>query len=285
MSLVAAVAQLSSLVRWLDFRLASNRFIAGATVLTSSLAFAYRLYEGASAIDAGLYGGRFGAGVFLSWALARELDPDHAASAGVAAAASVAFLLTGPPDLVALVVLLAATRIVSRSTGKPPTVFDAVFLTALAVLCVTRSTGVPAAGALAAALLADRRLPKPEGARSGAWSVVVALSATAGAGHLGTLTPSWNPPTGIELAGLVLVAIALLTLRAPPPTSMDDRRRPLDGRRVTAATVLAAGAGAVTVALVGGAAFAALSPLWAAVVGVVAYRRGPFRKPGPEPAV
>jgi hypothetical protein len=283
MNLFAAISKLTSLVRWLDLRLPSNRFIAGGTVLISGSAFAYRLYQGGSVIDAALYGGRFGAGVFLSWALARELDPDQPASAGVAAAASVVLLLAGLPDLVALVALLAATRIVSRSTGKPPTVLDAVFLTALAVACVRGSTGVPAAGTLAAALFADRRLPGPS-PRGGAWSVVVALAATAGAARLGTLTPSWKPPTAIELAGLAFVAIALLALRVPPPTSTDDRRKPLDGRRLTAATVLAVAAGAVTVLLVGGAAFSALSPLWAALVSVVAYRRGPFRKPGRKPA-
>jgi hypothetical protein len=103
--------------------------------------------------------------------------------------------------------------------------------------------------------------------------MVIALAAGAGAVHFGTLTASWKPPGGVELAGLVIVGISLLALRVPRPTSADDRGKPLSARRLVAATALAVTTGAAAVLLVGGPAFPALSPLWAAVAGVVLHRR------------
>jgi hypothetical protein len=282
MSFYAAMARLTSLIRWLDLRLWSNRFIAAATVLVSILRFAYGRYEGASNVDAGLDAARLGAGIFLAWAIARELDPDRPASATVATLIAAAFLLSGAPDLSALVALLASMRVALRSTGKPPTVLDPIFLAILAVLCSTRTTGVPAAASLAIALALDSHLPEPAGARRGVWGIVVALAAGAGAVHFGTLTASWKPPGGVELAGLVIVGVALLALRVPRPTSADDRRKPLSLRRLVAATALAVTTGAAAVLLVGGPAFPALSPLWAAVAGVVLHRRVRSAKAGRE---
>ncbi|MEX2551778.1 MAG: hypothetical protein WD627_02080, partial [Actinomycetota bacterium] len=87
--------KVTTLLRLLDFRLASNRFIALATIVVSGLGFGYELNDGGSFGEAVARGVQFGAGVFLAWAIARELDPDRPGSATAATFAGAALLFTG----------------------------------------------------------------------------------------------------------------------------------------------------------------------------------------------
>lgn len=78
--------------------------------------------------------------MLLSWALARELDPDQPASAVAAGIAGFLIFLTGPTNLGAVTALLFAVRLVARSPGLPPTKVDLIWLPALAAY-TARSMG------------------------------------------------------------------------------------------------------------------------------------------------
>jgi hypothetical protein len=64
--------------------------------------------------------------VFMAWALARELDPDHAWPAAVAMVASFTAGLWFVPSALVVAAALIALRMVSGTVAKPLTLFDVV---------------------------------------------------------------------------------------------------------------------------------------------------------------
>jgi hypothetical protein len=106
--------RLSTAYRWFDLRLPSNRFVIAASSLAAIGVAVYSIGQGdtaGAAISRGLEGGF---SVLLSWALARELDPDRPSSAVAAGIAGFLIFLTGPTNLGAVTALLFAVRIVGR---------------------------------------------------------------------------------------------------------------------------------------------------------------------------
>lgn len=277
MMIKSVLRKVTTLLRLMDFRLASNRFIALATIVLSGIGFGYELYDGGSFGEAVARGAQFGVGVFLAWAIARELDPDHPGSATAATFAGAALLFTGPPRLGASLALLLVFRIVLRSTGRLPTFVDLIFVAGLAVYCARTPDGLPAAMALGVALVVDSRLPEPAPSYTLPLGVVIALGVIAGGAHFGSFSNVWTTPSLLQWVCLALVAVAVISLRVPAPESTNDRRRPLNRTRLVSATWLGVWAGVATVFLMGGAAVPGLSPLWAAVVAVALIRRIPTR--------
>ena len=273
LSLYGLVRKLTSLLRWLDLRLWSNRFVAIATVLGAGCMFGYALLSGYALAKAAFLAAQTGGGLFLAWAIARELDPDDSRSATLATFLAALLLAFETPDLSASLALMLAPRILLRSTGRTPTIPDAIFVVGLGFVCSSATAGLLAAAALAVALVADTRLPDPAPDRQGVVGLLVAAAAAGGAAYFETLGRPWQIPGGAELAGLLAVAASLLLLKVPPPRSANDVKQPLRRVRLVAATFVAVAAGILTVALVGGPALGKLSPLWAALVGVALHRR------------
>ncbi|SDB83914.1 hypothetical protein SAMN05421734_101364 [Pelagirhabdus alkalitolerans] len=108
-----------TLGRAIDMRYKSNIMILGLTLMAAILGW---IFTGEGVL--GLY---LGGGVFLSWALARELDPAHALSAFVVAILSFStFLSTNPIQVTLIFWLLLLMRVVNRITGKKLTLVDVV---------------------------------------------------------------------------------------------------------------------------------------------------------------
>lgn len=256
------------MVRPFDLRLPSNRFVLLASVLALVGVVALRALIGAPTPVG--RGGEAGFTVLLSWALARELDPDEPASATVAAFAGLLILPTGTPSLGVVTTLLFAIRVVTRTTGGPPSGLDLLWLAALAGYSARASGGFLSGLALALALAWDSR----RSGRSGQALCAIASAALAvgAAASRATLAPHLAIPTRGQwvVLGAGLVSLPWV-LRVPPPVSVDDRAQPLSARRLDQARLLAVGTGAATIAWIGGAA-AALVGLWAAFVGIAAAR-------------
>lgn len=100
--------------------------------------------------------------LFLSWALARELDPDDQSVAFISLAAGVLVgMLLDSPGLLAAVATLGLIRVVNRSTGLPARKSDSVVLVLLTIT-VIYSTGSPLFGGVAAlAFVLDGSLKEP----------------------------------------------------------------------------------------------------------------------------
>ena len=264
----------SVVVRLLDLNLPSNRFILSAFIVSTALVTGHQMIRGRPVL-AGLASGlQAGFSVFLSWAIARELDPDDHRSATVAALLGFAIFFTGPTQLGAVVAMLFAVRIVLRSTGAPPNRLDLVWLTALGIYSARRPGGVPAAVSLGAALVMDGRLPSPAPRIVSTAGKVLMFIALAAAAYFGSLTPSWAWPRGPQWIVLVCALLAMLTWRTPSPVSVSDMgEEPLSRRRLMTASWLGLAAGIVTLLWIGGPAISALVGLWAAVIAVSIHRR------------
>lgn len=118
--------QVSALGRPLDPNYPTNRAIAIITVLVGIIAVAVQFIAGNSLIDGAFWAIKAAGGVFLAWALSRELDPDNEFSAFVSSGlAIVSLFFANAPSLLALFWYLWILRILNQSTGLPATVLDA----------------------------------------------------------------------------------------------------------------------------------------------------------------
>jgi hypothetical protein len=106
-----------TLGRNMDFSYKTNQMIVLSSVLAAAIGWMLT-----SAVLSGVY---VGFGVFLTWALVRELDPNHEYSALLAAAFSLLNLLYyGNIQLLVVVWILLLMRVVNGITGKGLTTFD-----------------------------------------------------------------------------------------------------------------------------------------------------------------
>lgn len=106
-----------TLGRKIDFSYQTNKIIVILSILIALIGW---LVTGR--ISAGLY---IGAGVFLTWALSREVDPKHEHSAFLAAGFSLLNLLYYENiQLLVIFWIILLMRLVNGITGKEPTAFD-----------------------------------------------------------------------------------------------------------------------------------------------------------------
>jgi hypothetical protein len=106
-----------TLGRNMDFSYKTNQMIALSSVLTAAIGWMLTRN-----VLSGVY---IGFGVFLTWALVRELDPKHEYAAFLAAAFSLLNVLYYETvQLLVVVWILVLMRIVNGITGKELTTFD-----------------------------------------------------------------------------------------------------------------------------------------------------------------
>jgi hypothetical protein len=251
--------------------LPSNRFVLVASALSLVGFGVFRVAAGDAVPLALSRGLEAGFSVLLSWALARELDPDNTMSAAVAGFAGFAIFATGPTNLGAVTALLFAVRLVAGTPGAQPTVFDLLWLPALAAY-TSRATGGFVTGlALAAALAWTAE--NPSRGRQFVSAIVAGVFAVALAALRETLQPHPIIPTPTQWTVLGAAPISLAWLRIREPASVGDLSgEPLSQTRLVQARFLAVATGGLVVAWLGGAAAPALVGLWAALVGIAAAR-------------
>jgi len=260
----------SSIGRPVDRRYPTNRAIAGLSLLVAIFGFALRRLTGTPSPEAFLAGLVLALGFFLAWAIARELDPDHDASAFVAAGLSlIPQTVLGLPDLAGVVLILLSLRIVNRTVGPAARPLDTIVI--LALVGVAAWQGQPvlalaAAGAFALDALLDSTLR------------IHLAAAGASIGLLGVglsrfpaeAVPPLTLVTGLALA-VTLPFLFLIRASGTPRTVTDTGGDPLRGKRVRAAQWLGLATVVGSIVVGGQAGLVSLSPLWAALVGTGVY--------------
>jgi hypothetical protein len=211
----------------------------------------------------------------LTWALARELDPEHDYAAFVGLLpALIAFFLSGDSALWTMLLLLMLARVIVRSVGPP-----ALYTDSLVVLVITGigvfgfeawPLGIIAAGgfALDALLVHPQRWQSAFGLAALALTGIYALSTDVGPLSL---------PTGWHLIIMIIISISFAVLIARTnavPVTSDQGDERLSVQRVRGAmglTLLAS----ILLALAGGShPFIETAALWSAMGGIVLYHAG-----------
>lgn len=124
----------STIGRKVDLRVPTNLAIAIISLLVLISGLWTGLARGAAFVATTLLGLSWAFGVFLAWALARELDPDRWYSAFFAAAlAMIAAFLYSPPALLITFWALIGLRFINRSTGLAPGWLDIIAFSTLSL--------------------------------------------------------------------------------------------------------------------------------------------------------
>jgi len=251
----------------------TNRAIAVLTTVVTIAGAILHLLRGTTPLESVLWGIAAGLAVFLTWALGRELDPDHDLSAFVGAGlVFIALLLVDAPSLLLILWLLSVLRTVNRTVGLPAKPLDSLWVLGLSAWLTWQ--GYWMVGLVTAvAFLLDGLLPPPlrrQLLASGlAFLATVILSIFHGERAMETEPTMLVVVLSIAVVGLFLPVVA--TTREVEAVG-DATRAPLIPRRVRTAQVLA-----LLIALLfawwdGASGVVALLPLWAAMIGVGVYR-------------
>ena len=152
------ISDFSSFARVIDPRYPTNLAILVIAFLSSGGLFAFSLVAGASLIPAVTAAFILGVSVFLTWAVGREIDPEHELASFVGLFLIIpGYWFLGAPELIMVLTMLLLLRMLNRSTGLPPKLLDSISIILLGSLLILRGEWI--FGFLcAAAFLLDSRL-------------------------------------------------------------------------------------------------------------------------------
>lgn len=232
-----------------------------------------QLLTGRSPIQSLLWGIGAGLAVFLAWALARELDPDHDLSAFVGAGLMLIGLLVSElPSLLALFWLLVVLRIVNRTVGLPARLLDS-----LGALCLggwlTWQGNWMAGLTTAVAFLLDGLL-SPRARHHLFLSGIAFAGTVVFSVFQGNVAMEHGPAMPTVLAAVVMGGLFVVVVGTTGELKAvgDATGEPLSARRVQAAQVLALVTALLYAWWEGASGMGALLPLWAAMAGAALYR-------------
>jgi len=256
----------STIGRPIDPKYASNRAIASLALLVAVASFLVQRLTGETPPASFLRAILLGIGFFLAWAIARELDPDHGASAFVAAGLSlIPLAMLARPDYAAVFLVLLALRIVNRTVGPAARPLDSIAILALVAVAAWRGSPL-VAGAATIAFVLDGILKPGHRIHLPAAGVSLGLVAVAWSNLEGGLR---SAPDSVDWLGLAATLPFLLLIRTSgAPVSVSDAGGlRLSVARVRAAQWLGFLLLAALIVAEGRAGWSAASPLWAALVG------------------
>ncbi len=123
------IYEFSGIARPIDFKYPTNKLIAILSAMALVGGFILGLVHGLVLGKSVLLGLQFAATVFLTWAFAREIDPQEPYSAFVAVGIiSIGFVWGIRPDLLSIAVVMGAARILICSCGRQPVIPDALII-------------------------------------------------------------------------------------------------------------------------------------------------------------
>lgn len=257
----------TSLVRVIDPRYPSNRLVLIGAVV-AGLAVGAAALLGADPKAGPIV---VAVGVFLAWAITRELDPDHPASAAIAIPVSFALSLTiGPSALLVSTAVLLGLRLTAGTVGTPLRLLDIVGIVGLSAALGTGLTGAVGVAVIAVGIVVS------EGHQRRGFAIAAAAAiAFASVAAVTGIERTWITPTTAEWVAFGLaVAATVLIVPARTPMSETDRRTGAVGRnRVTVARFAAGLAMLLVLGLTGGVGIAALAGTTTAALTGTAIRR------------
>lgn len=265
---------ISSLGRSIDPSYRSNRAaIAGSVLAALIVAVAGLGADGALGVGPIAAGGA----VFLSWAIARELDPDHPASAVIALPIAFGVLaILGEPSLLLGAAVLLGARMTSGTVGARLRAVDIGVLIVLAAMLGLQDIAIVGVPTLIIGVVVAERFSR-RGFMIGA--AVALASGFASVGSDADLISASRGPTAWVGIAFIVSAIFAVIPAAPPRATTDIGDRSLRTASLNAARVAAGLTLLTALVAAGDPAAAAMAPAVAAFVGV-AVRRIAHRRVG-----
>lgn len=267
------IRTITSLGRAVDPAYRTNRAITLLALVAAAAMSAFRILSGDPPPASLSAGAAVGFALFLTWAVARELDPAHDLSAFVGVGlAPLGMLFLGTPSLLLVLWLLLALRLVNRTVGLPATPLDSLAVLGLGTWLSWQGDWL-VAPITALAFLLDGLLAPPL-----RYHLVFSILSFAAAGIMalwrGQEVPARNITLPLTLAlalTSLLFGVVIATTREVQATG-DATGEPLNPARVRAAQILTLLAASLYVVWGGEPGAVALLPVWASMAGVGLYR-------------
>jgi len=263
------ISNYSSLVRVVDPRYPTNLAILTLSTLTGGVLFLVSFYQGDDLVDSIIVAVVIGLTVFLTWALGREIDPEHELSAFVGLALVIAgYWLFEAPNLMTVFAMLLLLRLLNRTTGSAPKLLDSLSILGLGAYLSFKGDWI--LGLLTAAVFyLDSRLPSPKQEHLYFSGIMAAISF----GTIIILKPP-APQFAVNLVELLFVLCTVLLFTPLIGSSRDiDFACDLPGekinpRRLQTCQIFSLSAAVLVWLFYGISGISDLLPLWAAVIGV-----------------
>ena len=233
--------RLTSIARPLEPKYTTNKAVLLLMPAAGIVAAVVAVWRGGDNIEAVSTGLTAVAAVFGTWALGRELAPDHNAAAFIGMALALNMTLVWEEPSLALIFLaLFLVRIVNRTVGLPARLSDSVAVLSLVAWAVY-SLENPLLGALGALAFGfDAVLPDPQRHQIGFAAAGLAVAAI-GAWRYGlSVTNPTTLPTGMKwFVAIVSIGFLIEMLRTREPGSRGDATgKPLTRQRVQAGMLI-----------------------------------------------
>jgi hypothetical protein len=262
-------------VRPIDLTYPTNRAIILIALVVALAGLGFRSVAGESLFESASWGLGAGFAIILAWASARELDPDHDLSAFVGAGLLLAgFPLLDLAELLTLVWLLLALRLVNRTPGLPARILDSLGVLGLGGWLIWQGNWI--AGLITAvAFLLDGLLTPPLRRHLffGGMAVIILVVLSVFHGNLVMEQgPSLPTVLGVVAASVPFLGVVATSRQLAAVGDASGER--LTPGRVQAAQILALLTALMTAWWQGIAGVVALLPLWAAILGVGLYWLG-----------
>jgi uncharacterized membrane protein YjjP (DUF1212 family) len=251
----------------------TNLAIGALTLLVAIAGAILRLLSGAALLESVQWGIGAGLVVFLTWALGRELEPDHDLSAFVGAGlVLIAQLIFESPSLLVIFWLLLILRIVNRTVGLPAKPLDSLGVLGLSAWLAWQ--GYWMVGLVAAVgFLLDGLLSPPLRHHLFVSGLAFVATLILSVFH-GDIAMESGPTTAVVIASAVMAGLFLVVIATSRESQAvgDATGKPLSPRRVQAGQFLALLTALLLAWWAGASGMVALLPLWAAMTGVGLYR-------------
>jgi hypothetical protein len=265
----------------IDPRYPTNLAIGALTLVVAIAGAILRLLSGAAPLESVQWGIGAGLVLFLTWALGRELDPDHDLSAFVGAGlVLIGLLILDRPSLLVIFWLLLTLRIVNRTVGLPAKPLDSLAVLGLGAWLAWQGYWMVGL-ATAVAFLLDGLLSPPLRHQLFVSGLAFVATLVLSIFH-GDIAMIGGPTTAVATAAAVMAGLFLVVIATSHESKSvgDATGKPLNPRRVQAAQILALLTALLFAWWAGASGMVALLPLWAAMTGVGLYRLAiPFSRP------
>jgi hypothetical protein len=266
--------QFSHLGRPIDQNYRTNVLISILVPVSGIIAFILALLAEMDFTNALLAGFFTAASTFITWAIGRELDPDHDWSAfiGIVLVWLAMVAYRAPVlGLLSLPMLIGAMRLTNRTVGPPALMFDsALFLLGIIVVAFLGQWIVAVIGVLA--LLLDGVLVQTV-RRHLLFAAVAAVLVALRVAILG-LTETFGL-SGLHVIGVIVITLLFFLTIAATRTvkaETDVEGYQLDIRRVRAGMILGLACALVSALWNGDQGIIWLLPLWSSMLGAALYR-------------